>query len=319
MATADQIKSLIATHFEGETERFTTVALQVAAHEAKMGHIILADEIRKLVDQSKLKKNKLKSLNPDLEGLVLEIDPNSKLSDLIVADSLSNRIKRVINEFRQKDKLRRHDLQNRRKLLLSGPPGTGKTMSASVIANELHLPLYIILVDKLVTKYMGETSAKLRQVFDFITEKQAVYLFDEFDAIGGQRSKDNDVGEMRRVLNSFLQFIEIDQSDSLIIAATNNLGLLDQALFRRFDDVLHYALPSLDEKNLLLKIKLGIYANSLELNEITEHLDDLSHAEICQSCLDAIKECVLSDNEVISSSLLIDMIEDKKQAYHKQF
>jgi len=319
MATADQIKSLIATHFEGETERFTTVALQVAAHEAKMGHIILADEIRKLIDQSKLKKNKLKSLNPDLEGLVLEIEPICKLSDLIVADPLSNRIKRVINEFKQKDKLRRHDLQNRRKLLLSGPPGTGKTMSASVIANELHLPLYIILVDKLVTKYMGETSAKLRQVFDFITEKQAVYLFDEFDAIGGQRSKDNDVGEMRRVLNSFLQFIEIDQSDSLIIAATNNLGLLDQALFRRFDDVLHYALPSLEEKNLLLKTKLGTYAKSLELSEISEHLEDLSHAEICQACLDAIKECVLSDNEVLNSSLLIDMVEDKKQAYHKQF
>src|SRR5690606_40096382 len=95
-----------------------------------------------------------------------------------------------------------------RKILLSGPPGTGKTLTASILANELRLPLYTILMDKMVTKFMGETSAKLRQVFDLIEQRQGVYLFDEFDAIGGERSRDNDVGEMRRVLNSFLQFID---------------------------------------------------------------------------------------------------------------
>ncbi len=99
---------------------------------------------------------------------------------------------------------------------------------------------------------MGETSAKLRQIFDLIEQRQGVYLFDEFDAIGGERSRDNDVGEMRRVLNSFLQFIERDQSDSLIIAITNNKSLLDQALFRRFDDVMLYNLPTKEEKLSLL-------------------------------------------------------------------
>lgn len=172
-------------------------------------------------------------------------------------------------------------------------------------------------MDKMVTKFMGETSAKLRQVFDCIEEKQGVYLFDEFDAIGTHRAKDNDVGEMRRVLNSFLQFIEHDNSESLIIAATNNLGLLDQALFRRFDDVLHYELPSNAEKLLLLENRLGSYAGKFDLNSIVDNMDNLSHAEISKACSDAIKESVLTDKGKVDKSLILKMVNDKKAAYHQ--
>lgn len=263
MATANQLKTLIKSHFEDNTERFNTVALQIAAHEAKLGHTNLANDIKKLIDNAKFSKPKLRPINPDLQGLVLEIFPNERLNDLIVSDLIKGRINRIINEFIQKDKLFRHNLENRRKILFSGPPGTGKTMTASIIANELHLPIYVILMEKVVTKYMGETSAKLRQIFDLIEDIPGVYLFDEFDAIGSQRGKENDVGEMRRVLNSFLQFIERDHSESLIIAATNNLELLDQALFRRFDDVIHYHLPNDDEKILLLKSRIGTNINKM--------------------------------------------------------
>jgi len=317
MANADQIKALIKTHFDGENEKFTTVALQIAAHEAKLGHTTLADELRKIVDKSKLNKLRLKPLNQNLEGLILEVEPFERLSDLIVSDIILERIERIINEYIQVEKLKRHNLENRRKILLSGPPGTGKTMTASIIANELELPLYVILMDKMVTKFMGETSAKLRQVFDLIEERPGVYLFDEFDAIGANRGKDNDVGEMRRVLNSFLQFIERDNSDSLIIAATNNLGLLDQALFRRFDDVLHYKLPSSQEKLLLLKNRLGIYGKNIDLNSIIENLDSLSHAEISQACFDSIKESILTDKDKVDNLLLLKMINDRKAAYQQ--
>jgi SpoVK/Ycf46/Vps4 family AAA+-type ATPase len=317
MANADQIKALIKTHYEGESEKFTTTALQVAAHEAKLGHTNLADEIRKIIDKSKLNRLRLKPLNQNLEGLVLQVEPFERLSDLIVSDKISERIQRIINEFNQVEKLKRHNLQNRRKILLSGPPGTGKTMTASIIANELDLPLYVILMDKMVTKFMGETSAKLRQVFDAIEEKQGVYLFDEFDAIGTHRGKDNDVGEMRRVLNSFLQFIERDNSESIIIAATNNLNLLDQALFRRFDDVLHYQLPSDKEKELLIKNRLGNYIGKININTIISNLDSLSHAEISQACFDAIKESILTDKDKVEELLMNKMINDRKSAYHQ--
>lgn len=314
MATATQIKSLIKSHFEDNNERFNTVALQVAAHEAKLGHTTLANEIRKIIEIGKNKKPILRNLDPNLQSLFLEIIPTEYLSDLVVSTQIRKRIERIIGEFTHRDKLLRYNLENRRKILFSGHPGTGKTMTASVIANELHLPIYVVLMDKIVTKYMGETSAKLRQIFDFIENVPAVYLFDEFDAIGGQRGKDNEVGEMRRVLNSFLQFIERDHSDSLIIAATNNLELLDQALFRRFDDVIHYQLPTDAEKKQLLKNRLNGNLSNNDINLILPELDSLSHAEINQACLDAIKESIIEDSK-ISPESLIKTIQERKSAY----
>lgn len=314
MANANQLKALIKSHFDENAEKFNTIALQIAAHEAKLGHTTLANDIRKIIDAAKIARPKFKNINLNLDGLFLEIFPQERLADLVVSLPIRDRIDRIINEFVNKDRLFRHNLENRRKILFSGQPGTGKTMTASIIANELHLPIYVVLMDKVVTKYMGETSAKLRQIFDFIEDVPAVYLFDEFDAIGGQRGNDNDVGEMRRVLNSFLQFIERDQSDSLIIAATNNLELLDQALFRRFDDVIHYQLPNEKEKVQLLKNRLNGNISQIDFKVILPELDFLSHAEINQACLDAIKESVL--NEVkIDSNLIVKTIRERKSAY----
>ena len=315
MATANQLKTLIKSHFDDNSEKFNTVALQIAAYEAKLGHINLANDIRKIIDAEKFNKPKFRNIDPSLQGLLLEIHPQEHLVDLVVDPQIKKRIERIINEFTYRDKLFRHNLENRRKILFSGHPGTGKTMTASVIANELHLPIYVVLMDKIVTKYMGETSAKLRQIFDYIEDVPAVYLFDEFDAIGGQRGKDNEVGEMRRVLNSFLQFIEREHSDSLIIAATNNLELLDQALFRRFDDVIHYQLPTDQEKIQLLKNRLSGNLLQKDIDLILPELTSLSHAEINQACLDAIKESVI--NEVkISPDLVIKTIRERKSAYN---
>ena len=314
MATANQIKMLVKSHFEENDEKFNTIALQIAAHEARLGHTNIANDIRKIIESSKNNKTRLKSIDSNLQGLFLEIYPQERLADLVVAPQIKERIERIIHEFTYKDKLFKHNLENRRKIMFSGNPGTGKTMTASIIANELKLPIYVVLMDKIVTKYMGETSAKLRQIFDFIEDVPAVYLFDEFDAIGGQRGKDNEVGEMRRVLNSFLQFIERDHSDSLIIAATNNLELLDQALFRRFDDVIHYQLPTDNEKIQLLKNRLNGNLSKKEIKELLPELDSLSHAEINQACLDVIKTSVIYDLP-IRFDLVVKTIKERKSAY----
>ena len=174
MATANQLKTLIKSHFEDNSEKFNTVALQIAAYEAKLGHVILANDIRKIIDAEKFNKPKFRNIDPNLQGLLLEIHPQEHLVDLVVDPQIRKRIERIINEFTYRDKLFRHNLENRRKILFSGHPGTGKTMTASVIANELHLPIYVVLMDKIVTKYMGETSAKLRQIFDYIEDASCV-------------------------------------------------------------------------------------------------------------------------------------------------
>ena len=317
MAKAEYLISLIKSHYNNEPERFTTLALQIAASEAKQGHILVADEIKKIIDKAKTESPKIKAFNTELQGLMVEHTPAVNLSDMIASQSITEKIERIILEFIQRDKLRKHDLENRRKILLLGPPGTGKTLTASIIANELNLPLYTVLMDKMVTKFMGETSAKLRQIFDVIKQKKGVYLFDEFDAIGGERSRDNDVGEIRRVLNSFLQFIERDDSDSLIIAVTNNKALLDQALFRRFDDVILYNLPTEDEKLGLLKNRLARFSKTKGVNfqQLLPKINGLSHAEISLACLDAIKETILNEKATMSNELIIKSVADRN-AYH---
>ena len=162
---------------------------------------------------------------------------------------------------------------------------------------------------------MGETSTKLRQIFDNISTSTGVYFFDEFDAIGADRSLDNEVGEARRILNSFLQFIEQDTSDSIIIAATNNQKLLDQALFRRFDDVLHYAMPTSDEVRRLFEIRLGTFDSSFKVSdEAVCMASKLSHAEIIRVCDDAIKNSILM-NTKIDNVYLLKMLKDRINAY----
>jgi len=320
MATAEQIKSLIRSHLSDDDERFYTLALQVAAHEAQQGHGDLAYDIREIVDKSRRSRggNVLLKFPQDLAGMVLSEKSDTPISALVLPDALKARIQRIIHEHRQQAKLKSHGLSNRRKILLSGPPGTGKTMTARVLAHELRLPLHTIQVDKLVTKFMGETSAKLRQIFDLIRDEPGVYLFDEFDAIAGDRSLDNDVGEMRRVLNALLQFIEQDASDSLIVGATNKLALLDKALFRRFDDVLTYSAPDAEARRHLFENVLGTFkAGSLGWKRILNASEELSHAEIDHACRDAIKEAILQDQKVVNTDALAKTLQERRQTHQR--
>jgi AAA+ superfamily predicted ATPase len=321
MAKASQIKSLIQSHYENDTDRFDTISLQLAAHEAKSGHTALANELKKIVDKSKqnkdLDKSNIQFHSNSIDELFIHNRPNLDMNDLILTIDQKEKIEKILKEYFNQDKLRGYGLKNRRKVLLSGHPGTGKTMTASVIAAELHLPIYIIQIDKIITKYMGETSAKLRQIFKFIESHKAVYFFDEFDSIGGDRSRDNEVGEMRRVLNAFLQFLEGDQSDSLIITATNNISLLDKALFRRFDDILYYDLPEKEEIKSLFNARLNNFSFRFKIETIVKEASGLCHADIVKICDNVIKDSIINDLTSIRKEDLIKNIKATKLSYER--
>ncbi len=315
MATIEQVKALMRAHFENNNDKFRTIVLQIAAHEAKVGHTASAREIKELAQNPKYdSKNKIIKLNNKLDVLELKY-VDATLSDLVVSQDLELKINRILKEYRKKEVLRKNGLKNRSKILLTGNPGTGKTMTASIIASELNLPLYVIQLDRLITKYMGETSVKLRQVFEQIYEIRGVYLFDEFDAIGSDRSLDNDVGEMRRILNSFLQYLEDDDSYSIIIAATNNPNLLDNALFRRFDDVLEYKIPDISQIESLFRMKLtGLALNEVFSEDVYMKAKGLNHADITRACEDSIKYSILEEKE-ITKDILLTFIQDRKDFY----
>lgn len=317
MATADQILKIVKAYNEHNDELFKNVVLQIAAHEAKLCHVSFAQELKK--EASKIGKETVVVKMSNINNSMLDYTmPSVEINELIVNDSIHNSINRILMEYKNRNILRKSGLSNRRKILLEGDPGTGKTMTASIIASELGLPLFTVQVDKLVNKFMGETSIRLRQIFESISSTTGVYFFDEFDAIGADRSLDNEVGEMRRILNSFLQFIELDTSDSIIIAATNNKKILDKALFRRFDDVIHYDLPDDVIIQKLFDYKLKEYSKKKICNhKVIEAARGLSHADISHVCDNIIKETILY-NSNISQKMIISLLNERCYVYQNR-
>lgn len=316
MASSAQLKALLHAHVSGDIERFRSVALQVAAHEAKIGHVKLAEELRELVNKAKNQKQvvSISKGQRDSSGLLNVSSPSTKLSDLILDDELRSQLDRVIKEVSHINELRSHGLNARRKLLLVGPPGTGKTYTAAAIAGELGYPLFEVRLDAVITKFMGETSLKLRQIFDSIESVRGVYFFDEFDALGADRSSGNDVGEARRVLNSLLTMIEQDNSTSLIICATNYSELLDRALFRRFDDVINYQLPTISNIESLLIRRLKPYAPSrLSWKGYAKKADGLSSADVKVIADDVVKEMLISQSPRFKATWLDKAIKERQQ------
>jgi len=326
MPKADQLKTLIESFASSDEARFYRTALQLAADEARRGHGRLAQELRDLVDHARARgialpagsKRPIPLAQPrgDLGDLVVASYPDLKLEEMVLPQAQSRTLARVLRENRGAEALREHGLKPRRKLLLVGPPGTGKTMTARAIAAELRVPLYLVRFESMITKFMGESAAKLKLVFDSMSSLRAVFLFDEFDAIGAQRALPNDTGEIRRILNSFLKFIEDDCSDSLIVAATNHPEILDRALLRRFDDVLTYALPDRGEIATTLIRSLGNFPTRVaSWEDIAKEAEGLSYAEIVHACEDAAKEMVLDGRHALSADEIAHALRERRQAH----
>ena len=316
MAAANQVIALLNGHVDGDNERVYAVALQIAASEARQGHVKTAEALRKLVDAARARavagpaaKGKLASATPlakprgELEDLMLVSHSDTKLSDMTLTDVIRSRLHRLVVQQQQRERLREYGQRPSSKLLLVGPPGSGKTLTASALAGELHLPLFTVRLESVITRFLGESAATLRLVFNQIAQMRGVYLFDEFDAIGGKRGATNDVGEMRRVLNSFLQFLEEgNATDSLVVAATNHPELLDRAVIRRFDEIIEYGLPDGDGVRAMLKHRLGRMAGrSLAWNRIVPLTEGLSQAELARVADEATKEAILAGRKCVNT------------------
>lgn len=321
MARADQLKALFRAYAGEEDAQFFSVALQMAADEAQRGHTRLAAELRALIDVAKAKQfSKSGTSRPiplaqprgDLAELLTVKYPRHHLAEMVVSQEVQSKLERVLNEQRQHERLSGHGLSPRRKLLLVGPPGTGKTLTASVLATELRLPLFIARFDSLITKFMGESASKLRLVFESLKATRGVYLFDEFDSLGLQRGSQHDVAEMRRTLNMFLQLIEQDSSESLIVAATNHGDALDSALFRRFDDVIRYRAPDEEEIVQLLKNSLAVLAPPVrDYGPLVSAARGLSHSDIVHACQDAMKDAVLEHREYATEESVLQHLSER--------
>jgi SpoVK/Ycf46/Vps4 family AAA+-type ATPase len=307
---AEHFKALVQRHIEGDEEAFFAIATQVAARAARAGKSEFARELRALIEAAKapstvpqLKPTPLIQPRGELAGLMTVSYPATSLSHMTLSADVRAKLERVIAEQRQREQLSDHGLEPIHRLLLLGPPGTGKSMSAGVLAHELRLPLFTIQLDALMSKYMGETAAKLRLVFDAVAATRAVYLFDEFDALGSERAASNDVGEARRVLNSFLQFLDASFPASLVVAATNHPQLLDKALYRRFDLVVSYDLPDAESAIAVLQKRLTlVHTRTVDWSDVAKHVEGLSQSDLVRAAEAAAKNVLLSGQAKLSTA-----------------
>lgn len=314
MAEGQLLRKLVRAGSQAKTDEFRTAAEELIRLEREKKHHLLANDLERILYGerslgSRLPQAVVQDVPKDRErGLaLLEIrEPVRDLNEIILSDENRSILQEVLLEQNRVDLLGSYGLRPISRLLFCGPPGCGKTLAAEVLATELGLQLATVRFDAVVSSFLGETAANLRKVFDFLAGHRVVALFDEFDAIGKEREDAAEHGELKRVVNSFLQMIDAYRGSSLLIAATNHERMLDRALWRRFDEVLFFEKPNLEQIRQLLAVKLRGVRYDLPITDpgFLNRFTGFTHASIERILIRAIKAMALKGRLFLTSDLL---------------
>ncbi|WP_034917152.1 ATP-binding protein [Erwinia sp. 9145] len=295
MARADLVLSLVETGMKGDLPRFKITAEAIAAEATARHQYQLADKLKNILTSTGSGEVRRYTYDNDLQNAFYEIQPRKILDDLIIPDAVTTQFMELIEEHARRDLLRSYNLEPRHKLLLSGPPGNGKTSIAEALANHLSLPFFTVKYEGIINRYLGETAQQIDKLFEFVKTQRCVLFFDEFDAIGKEREDANDNGEMKRVVNSLLKQIDLLPSHVVFVGATNHESMLDKAIWRRFQ--LQITLPSptqhmaakwFEEFEERVGHSLGLAPSTL-----ARKLSGLSFAELEEFALDVQRKYVL--------------------------
>lgn len=252
--------------------------------------------------------------DPDRDAALVDVrHPERERGELVLSDDLRRKLDRIEAEYRGREALARHGLAPKSRLLFVGPPGCGKSLSAEVLASDLGLTLLYARFDGILSSYLGETASNLRRLFNYAQVHRCVLFFDEFDALGKKRDDPHEVGELKRVVSSFLQILDTYPRENLVVAATNHEGLLDEALWRRFDEVLHFGKPTLDQLVQLLELRLrGVRKRGVDLPALAAEMTDFTYADAERVCLEAAKAMYLAERKELTQEVLEAELSEQK-------
>ena len=320
MANGKILRQLIRSGSEGDLDAFRNAAQEAIAEERHKQHHLLADDLETILNgrPSSPKLHSLASKIPEDRERGVPLlslrEPRYSLEDIVLSPQNLCLVKGILREHNREEILKAHGLRPSDRLLLCGPPGCGKTLTAEVVAGELGRPLAIVRTESIVSSFLGETASNIRKIFEFANASSGVMLFDEFDALGKEREDALEHGELRRVVNAILQMLDDYRGQSIIIAATNHEDILDAAVWRRFEEVLYLQPPNQKELCRLLTVKLRGVRHDFDIADIArkECFKGVTHADRERVLQRAMKEMVL---EAGKSSLRIDHLE---RAQHRE-
>lgn len=251
--------------------------------------------------------------DPDRDALLVEMrEPVRSLDELVFTPAIRGSLRRIEQEFRGRDAIAGLGLHPRSRLIFVGPPGCGKTVCAEALAGSLGMKLLYARFDGIVSSYLGETATNLRRVFTFAAQQNAILFFDEFDALGKRRDDPHEVGELKRVISSFLQILDAHPRDKFVVAASNHQGMLDEALWRRFDDVLEFPMPKAADLVVLLQLRLRpVSTTGLDLRKAAAKMRGFSFADAERVCHEAMKALAMRGSRELAETDLALEIEQQ--------
>jgi len=298
MSRADLIVSLVKAGSQGDQQLLRTTVEAMAAEERAKHHHQLANKLEENLRANGRSRapEVVRSFDGGHGGLLYEIEPRRALDALFLDAASLAACRELVEEQHRRDILRSYGLEPRNRVLLSGPPGNGKTSLAEAIAAQLLVPLFVVRYEAVIGSFLGETSGRLKKLFDFVRTHQCVLFFDEFDTLGKERGDVHETGEIKRVVSSLLLQIDALPSHVVVVTATNHAELLDRAVWRRFQLRLSLPAPTLAQKEewftrfqARLDVPLGLSPKTLAAKIPASSFSDLE-----QFCEDVQRRYVLS-------------------------
>lgn len=299
MSRADLLVNLVKAGSQGDQQLFRTTVEAMAAEERAKRHHQLANRLEENLRFATARPKSaevVRSFDGGHGGLLFEIEPRRTLQSLFLEGATQRACQELVEEQQRRDLLRSYGLEPRHRVLLSGPPGNGKTSIAEAIATELLVPLFVVRYEAVIGSFLGETSSRLKRLFDFVRTHQCALFFDEFDTLGKERGDTHETGEIKRVVSSLLLQIDALPSHVVVITATNHAELLDRAVWRRFQLRLNLPAPTAEQKEDWFTRFEHILGESLGLSPkgLATRLEISSFSELEQFCTDIHRRYVLS-------------------------